>query len=105
MDILLKYPWPGNVRELENTVERVVLMGDREVNADGMLLMLPAFSNEDVVKTLSFKNKTLDDIEKELIEDTLKRHNGNRTLSAKAIGITLRQIGYKIKKYGIELWK
>ena len=87
---------------LFRSVERIVLMGDSEVNEDDMLLMLPAFSNEDVVKTLSFKNKTLDEIEKELIEDTLKRHNGNRTLSAKAIGITLRQIGYKIKKFALK---
>ena len=43
MDKLMNYPWPGNVRELENTIERIVLMGDEDgISADGMMLLLPA---------------------------------------------------------------
>ncbi len=47
MEKLMQYPWPGNVRELENTLERVVLIGDEEngVNAEDMLLMLPALKD------------------------------------------------------------
>lgn len=102
MDILMKYRWPGNVRELENTVERIVLMSDEVVTADDMVLLIPALNNDNFVKTLSFKNKTLEDIEKEMIEDALKKCDNNQTIAAKSIGITLRQIGYKIKKYGIK---
>jgi len=47
MDILCQYSWPGNVRELENTVERIVLMGNKQgINADEMLLLLPAFNQK-----------------------------------------------------------
>ena len=102
MDILMHYQWPGNVRELENTVERIVLMSDKSVDADEMVLLIPALNNDNFVKTLSFKNKTLDDIEKEMIEDALAKCDNNQTIAAKTIGITLRQIGYKIKKYGIK---
>lgn len=44
MKILCDYPWPGNVRELENTIERIVLMGNEEgISAPEMLLLLPSF--------------------------------------------------------------
>nr|MBP6498363.1 sigma 54-interacting transcriptional regulator [Campylobacteraceae bacterium] len=47
MKILCEYPWPGNVRELENTIERIVLMGNEEgISADEMLLLLPSFQNK-----------------------------------------------------------
>jgi Nif-specific regulatory protein len=47
MDILCQYSWPGNVRELENTVERIVLMGNEYgISADEMLLLLPAFNQK-----------------------------------------------------------
>jgi len=46
MEKLMQYPWPGNVRELENTIERIVLIGDENgVNAKEMLLMLPALKS------------------------------------------------------------
>lgn len=45
MQILCQYSWPGNVRELENTIERIVLMGNEEgISADEMLMLLPAFN-------------------------------------------------------------
>lgn len=45
MKILCRYSWPGNVRELENTIERIVLMGNEEgISAEEMLMLLPAFN-------------------------------------------------------------
>jgi len=105
MDKLMKYPWPGNVRELENTLERIVLMGDEDgISAKDMLLMLPALETKKLVdeyKTIPIENKTLDDLECEAIQNTLKECNSNQVEAAKRLGITPRQIGYKIKKYGI----
>ena len=107
MEKLMNYPWPGNVRELENTIERIVLMGDEDgISAADMLLLLPALNNQTLIdeyKTLPIEDKTLDDIEKESIENALKLANNNQTEAAKRLGITLRQIGYKIKMHGIEL--
>jgi Nif-specific regulatory protein len=105
MDKLMSYPWPGNVRELENTIERIVLMGDENgISAADMLLLLPALNNKKLVdeyKTIPIENKTLDDLEKEAIENALKNSGGNQSDAAAQLGVTLRQIGYKIKKYGI----
>ncbi|RXJ68516.1 nif-specific transcriptional activator NifA [Halarcobacter ebronensis] len=105
MDILAHYPWPGNVRELENTIERIVLMGNEEgINKFDMLLLLPALNDDNLkkeYKTIPMENKSLDEIEKEAIETALENNNFNQSHAAKELGITLRQMGYKIKKYGI----
>jgi len=107
MDKLMGYPWPGNVRELENTIERIVLMGDEDgISATDMLLLLPALNNKTLIeeyKTIPMENKTLEDIEKEAIEKALKDCRNNQTEAAKQLGITLRQIGYKIKMYGLKV--
>jgi len=105
MEKLMKYPWPGNVREMENTLERVVLMGDEKgISAADMLLLLPALKNENIIddfNAISVENKTLEDIEKEALVKALKQSENNQAKAAEILGITLRQIGYKVKKYGI----
>ena len=101
----MKYPWPGNVREMENTLERIVLMGDESgISAADMLLLLPALKNENIIddfNAISVENKTLEDIEKEALIKALKQSDNNQAKAAEILGITLRQIGYKVKKYGI----
>lgn len=105
MEKLMKYPWPGNVREMENTIERIVLMGSEEgITAKEMLLLLPALNDENLVneyKTIPVENKTLDELECEAVKKALKDAEGNQAKAAEMLGITARQIGYKIKKYGI----
>jgi len=105
MDKLMGYPWPGNVREMENTIERIVLMGDENgISAGDMLLLLPALKSETIVdeyKAIPMENKTLDQLESEAIVKAMKECNNNQSKAAQMLGITVRQIGYKIKKYGI----
>jgi Nif-specific regulatory protein len=109
MDILCGYPWPGNIRELENTIERIVLMGSENISADDMILLLPALTDsaKSTLKTsqksdnVSIDGMTLNDLEKEAIVQALEKCNGNQSIAAKSLGISQRQIGYKIKKYEI----
>ncbi|WP_373073070.1 sigma 54-interacting transcriptional regulator [Sulfurimonas sp.] len=105
MQKLMAYPWPGNVRELENTIERIVLMGNEDgITASDMMLLLPALNNEklkDEYTQIPLENKTLDELEKEAIVNALENSGGNQAEAAKSLGITQRQIGYKVKKYGI----
>jgi Nif-specific regulatory protein len=107
MSTLMSYPWPGNVRELENTIERIVLMGNEEgITAEDMMLLLPALKNTSSTVSsssneINFSEKTLEDIEKEALVSALEKSGGNQAEAAKALGITQRQIGYKVKKYGI----
>ncbi len=105
MDKLMTYPWPGNVRELENTIERIVLMGNEDgITASDMLLLLPALNNEKLMgeySAIPIENKTLDELEREALLMALQKSDNNQAEAANMLGITQRQIGYKVKKYGI----
>jgi Nif-specific regulatory protein len=105
MEKLMKYPWPGNVRELENTIERIVLMGNEDgVNAKEMALMLPALDTDkfnEEYQEINLKNKSLEELEKDAIVVALKACNNNPVEAAELLSITPRQIRYKMQKYGI----
>jgi two-component system response regulator FlrC len=89
--VLLGYAWPGNVRELENTMERLAILCDGVVEADD----LPV-SAAGPVRPVLFK-----DIERRSIEDALAQNEGNRTRTARQLGISLRTLQYRLKEYGI----
>jgi Nif-specific regulatory protein len=108
MDVIVEYEWPGNVRELENCVERMVVMARRDVIAPEDVpirgnLYRPAPSpmlalSEPSALTLP---KAVADIERERLVDALRRSGGVQTRAAALLGITPRQLGYKLKKYHI----
>ncbi len=105
--ILLEYGWPGNVRELENTVERAMVLAERDTI---FVEDLPERLREarDPVKMqlmsgeLSIK-KTARAIEEILIRRALLKTGGNRTRAAEVLEISHRALLYKIKDYHIEL--
>ena len=105
LDVLLNYEWPGNVRELENTIERLVVMsrGSNITEAD-----LPISIRNQTIKArygVQIKDalpSTIEDIEKTKILDALKRTGWVQARAARLLGISCRQIGYKIKKYNIQ---
>jgi Nif-specific regulatory protein len=80
-------------------------MGDENgISAANMLLLLPALKNETLVEdfnAISVENKTLNEIEKEALIKALKQSDNSQVQAAEILGITLRQVGYKMKKYGI----
>ena len=105
--------WQGNVRELENTMHRSVLMaqGD-EIGADAILSpdgdrldlakTVPAvahatFAAEQVTRALV--GRTVADVERDLILETLKHCLGNRTHAANILGISIRTLRNKLKEY------
>ncbi|MCU0245811.1 MAG: sigma-54 dependent transcriptional regulator [Bryobacter sp.] len=89
--VLRNYNWPGNVRELENLMERLAILCDDVVEPDD----LPVTSSGPVRGTL------FSDIEKKAILDALDANQGNRTRTAKQLGISLRTLQYRLKEYGI----
>ncbi|MEZ4311861.1 MAG: sigma-54 dependent transcriptional regulator [Polyangiaceae bacterium] len=105
--LLLEYGWPGNVRELENTVERAMVLAERDTL---FVEDLPERLREarDPVKLqlgtgeLSIK-KTARIIEEILIRRALQKTGGNRTRAAEMLEISHRALLYKIKDYHIEL--
>lgn len=98
----MNYPWPGNVRELEKVMERaVVLTKGTMVHTE----QLPEGTKEVKHDTTQqdFMGKTMSEsvglIEKGMIKDVLDKTSGNREKAAKMLGISLRSLQYKIKKY------
>ncbi len=110
LSIFKEYRWPGNVRELANTVERLVIMDEKNIITPDDLPL--NFTSGDT-KLSSDKNSypyeehtlghEIHTIELERIVKTLKENNFIQSNTARALGITPRQLGYKIKKYGIEM--
>lgn len=101
LKVLVDYNWPGNVRELENTIERLVVMSGREfIRATDLPLNLKLPSHEEILQKESLR-AGIEDIEKSSILDALEKSGWVQARAARMIGITPRQIGYKMKKYGI----
>ena len=106
MDALCAYEWPGNIRELQNEVERAALLCD-----EGERIDLPHLSERvlaarggaasRVVRTGTLK-EVLSQVEREMIEDALTRHDGNRTHAAEELQVSRWGLVQKIKTYGIE---
>ena len=104
MSILMDYDWPGNIRELENAIEHACIRSrsniiDREALPHNIRPVtkkeLPAVKNID----LSLKQEQT---ERLFIEDILKKHNGNRTLAAKEIGLSRTTFWRKLKKHNLQ---
>jgi DNA-binding NtrC family response regulator len=97
---LQSFHWPGNVRQLRNVVERLVLTapGTRIEAPD-----LPSFVNGTPAKnpSLPLAGMTLAQLERELILQTLKKTNGNRTQAAESLGISRRSLQYKLRDLGL----
>ena len=110
------YRWPGNVRELENVIERAVVMArealistrdvalERSSNAslslfEGKSALDSGTSADSSVEKPWVPGRTLDDIEKRVILEALSYHNGNRTHTARSLGISIRTLRNKLADY------
>ena len=98
LELLADYDWPGNVRELENVVERaVILSGGQEIEPQH--IQLPEAV---LVRPGTAPRQSLFDVEKQMLEDALRRAAGNKSKAAKLLGITRRMLYTKLEKFGIE---
>jgi two-component system NtrC family response regulator len=102
MAALLRYPFPGNIRELENTIERAAVFaeGDYLTLAD-----LPVFLKEkkeaDIVSPDLQLTEKVRRLEVQEIKRALLEANGVKSRAARALGITERMLGYKMKIYNL----
>ncbi len=96
--VFRQYPWPGNVRELENLMQRMVIMdGDGVIGPDDVpeYIRRPRPPREDEFPW----GPTLEDVERQVILQTLRQTDGNRTKAAERLDISTRTIRNKLKKY------
>ncbi len=103
MQKLLKYTWPGNVRELQNVIQRAVLMASSNTITAKEFVLEQKKVDDDLewVKHLPIGRK-MQEVETQFILETLRTHNGNRTHSAKTLGISLRTLRNKINEFNLE---
>jgi Nif-specific regulatory protein len=100
--ILIGYSWPGNVRELENTMERLVVMSNgKSIEPSDLPINLRLLSSKGVLQKDSLKTG-IEDMEKSSILHALEETGWVQAKAARVLGITSRQIGYKMKKYDIK---
>jgi two-component system, NtrC family, response regulator PilR len=105
MDKLLSYAYPGNVRELENILERAVtLCSDGRVSEDDIQLKQGAAVELPAVEDTSASGLEgqLEHIQREAIVQALEQARFNKTKAAELLGMTFRQLRYRVKKLGIE---
>ena len=103
-EVLCKYTFPGNVRELENILERAVALSD-EASITVTDLNLDVNNNHLVEGTMHFYVNTTSTgscLERQNIIDALVRVRWNRKAAAVMLGMTYRQLRYRIKQYGID---
>jgi two-component system response regulator FlrC len=116
--LLLGYGWKGNVRELENTIHRAVLLANgpdinpeairlpdgTQVSSPGAITISQDPSVQSAVVsataiTRSLVGRTVSDVERDLILDTLDHCLGNRTHAANILGISIRTLRNKLREY------
>ena len=110
LTMLKGHGWPGNVRELENTMHRAVLLADGDEIGTGAVLLTEEAGGMDnamqqgaaggEVDVAGLVGRTVADVERELIIDTLQHCLGNRTHAANILGISIRTLRNKLKIYG-----
>ena len=117
LDFLTGYDWPGNVRELQNLVERMVILAGSDVLRvedlpEYMLrpesgrvppALEPALPTPMLVTPSPFgARKSLKDLEREQVESALIRNGWVQSRAARELGLTQRQMGYRMKKFELQ---
>lgn len=108
---LMDYDWPGNVRELENVLGRaIIFLNYNETIID--VEHLPDLHNSQLKEKEEQVGQTIqtdtlaaqvEKYEAKVIKNTLKAVNGNKTAAARALGVSVRNLYYKLEKYSIEV--
>ena len=96
---LENYPWPGNVRELRNAMERAVLLSRSELILPEHLPARVRAAAEHPHPAGAADARQLEEIERQAILQALRKHDSNRTETAKALGISRRALIYKLQRW------
>ncbi|MFD2925911.1 sigma 54-interacting transcriptional regulator [Halobacillus naozhouensis] len=111
LDKLMDYDWPGNIRELENIIGRAMIYMENfqdvieKKHIPSLVNHESAFSDvpgEEAVWLGGTLQDAVDDYEKDLLADAFRSHNFNKTKTAKALGISIRNLYYKLDKYKLD---
>jgi len=101
LKILESYNWPGNIRELQNEVKRLVALADDVIGPALLQRLRRAAPVGGARRSDGLAGRTLKDIERQAIHETLSLTGGNKAETAKRLGISRRALYDKIEKYGL----
>lgn len=110
LDVLRTHSWPGNVRELENVLGRAIINlrpGEKEIRLEHIPPLNNGYTNQEFMplKLQRYKLGKLANMkaqwEKEVIKEALEVTGGNRQRAAELLGISIRALYDKLKKYGL----
>jgi len=96
------FAWPGNVRELRNVLERAAILVDGNVIEPQHLWLEPTAPGAQASGTESVPDMPLEELEKLAIEQAIKNEGGNRKRAAARLGIGLRTLYDKLRRYGLQ---
>ncbi|TAL61560.1 MAG: sigma-54-dependent Fis family transcriptional regulator [Bacteroidetes bacterium] len=96
LEKLSNYPWPGNIRELRHSIEKAVILSDSSVlNPNDFTF------NTSVKGMIENDNTTLEEMEKRLIGESIKKYDNNLSVVASKLGITRQTLYNKLKRYDL----
>ena len=106
LEALMNHKWYGNVRELENTIERAIVLTDKDIiGLENLPIEIQEFKEEFQLEPLPDEEysikKASKTLEINLINKALRKTKGNHTHAARLLEISHRALLYKIKEYGI----
>ena len=96
--------WPGNVRDLENLIERLVVLNDGdEVSAEDLPEALQLRQSPLTALRLQVPRDgiSLEELERELLQQALSRFAGNQTRAAHYLGLSRKTLIYRMEKFGL----
>ncbi|BCS88005.1 sigma 54-interacting transcriptional regulator [Pseudodesulfovibrio sediminis] len=108
LDALIRYDWPGNVREMQNLIERLVIMSDMDrISLEFLKSYLSPGQSPVVQEAIHMSEDTprhtsLKEFERNEVMSALERSGWVQYKAAEALGLSARQMGYRVKKYGLE---
>ncbi len=95
LEKLANHSWPGNVRELQHSIEKAVILSDSQ-------MLKPSDFSFTATPGISVHNEmTLEEMEKKLISESIKRYSNNLSVVAVKLGVTRQTLYNKIKKYDL----
>ena len=97
--VLRRAQWRGNVRELANALERAAILVEGDHIDASLLSLAPAVRDAPGV---AYVPKSLADLERDAIRDAMQRHGGNRKNVAQELGISVRTLYDKLRRYDLE---
>jgi Nif-specific regulatory protein len=109
LNALVDYDWPGNVREMENLIERLVIMSESErISLEFLQSYLVRTQTAVPPECVSVESlggprcATLEEVERNEVMSALNRNGWIQYKAAEELGLTARQMGYRVRKYGLE---